>query len=312
MPVRHKFRPRVARQSHIKFLGITKLTETRYKNAVKRFFEWRKSSEFDTAQTHAELDLQLSEFINFLYQDERPTNWAGDCLAGFKRFYPACRRKLETACAYYKNWLKATKRIRALPLSPSMVQAMASFCMISGRVRLGAGLLLCFAGLLRVGELINLRLGDINCIRDNWAVLTLPDSKGAKREGKPESVIVRDVALIRMLFKCKAEGRDSDPFYGGCYRDVCLGMCEAASFFHFAHPNLTPHGLRRGGATWHFTLYFSYDRTQAHGRWKNARNAKLYIDEAGAEVGQSLVPENGRPRFERLVKCLPELMGKHF
>ncbi len=55
-----------------------KLTETRCKNAVRGFFEWRGSAEFASAATFAELDFQLSEFINYLYQDERPTGWAGD------------------------------------------------------------------------------------------------------------------------------------------------------------------------------------------------------------------------------------------
>ncbi len=89
-------------------------------------------------------------------------------------------------------------------------------------------------------------------------------------------------------------------------------MQEAADLFGFVHRNLTPHGLRRGGAAWHFTLYFSYDRTQGHGRWQNAQGAKSYIDDAGAEIGQALVPEGGRIRFARLQKCLPELICKHF
>jgi integrase len=219
MPVRHKFRPRIVRQAHIKFVGITKLTTTRYKNAVKRFFEWHKSAEFATAVNFAELDYQLSEYINFLYQDERPTGWAGDCLAGFKRFYPPCRRQLETANAYYKNWCKSTKRIQALPLTPALVQAMASFCMIEGQIRLGAGLLLCFVGLLRVGELIKLRMGEINCVRNDLAVVTLLDSKGAKHKGKPEFVMIRDESIVHILKKLKCDSCDTDPFYGGSYRD---------------------------------------------------------------------------------------------
>ena len=62
-----------------------------------------------------------------------------------------------------------------------MVQAMASYLMLAGPRRLGVALLLCFTGLLRVGDLIKLRLHELNCIKDDWAVLTLPDSKGAKR-----------------------------------------------------------------------------------------------------------------------------------
>ena len=70
-----------------------KLSVGRYKNAVKRFVEWRKSVEFATAEHFAGLDYQLGEYINFLYQDDRPTGWVGDCIAVFNRFVLPCRLK---------------------------------------------------------------------------------------------------------------------------------------------------------------------------------------------------------------------------
>ncbi len=45
---------------------------------------------------------------------------------------------------------------------------------------------------------------------------------------------------------------------------------------------------------------------------QNAQNAKLYIDEAGAEVGQALMLESGLLRFSKPQKCLLKLIRKPF
>ena len=60
-------------------------------------------------------------------------------------------------------------------------------------------LLLRFSGLLRVGEIINCKLGHFAFLKEDYAVLTLPESKGASRSGKPESVAFRDPSLIRLV-----------------------------------------------------------------------------------------------------------------
>ena len=46
-----------------------------------------------------DLDNVASEFINHLYQDDRPLSWASDFCCGIKRLYPQCRRKLDGICA---------------------------------------------------------------------------------------------------------------------------------------------------------------------------------------------------------------------
>ena len=66
----------------------------------------------------------------------------------------------------------------------------------------------------------------------------------------------------------------------------------------------TPHDLRRGGATWHFGLFSSYDRTQEHGRWSHQRTARQYIDEALAEVGLGGLSAPAIERVDRAARCL--------
>ena len=66
------------------------------------------------------------EYLNFLYQDDLPLRCTNDFLNGLQRLYPRCRLRLPTANLYFRNWQKATKRVRALPLAEETVRSMAT------------------------------------------------------------------------------------------------------------------------------------------------------------------------------------------
>ena len=70
--------------------------------------------------------------------------------------------------------------------------------------------------------------------------------------------------------------------------------------FHVFDQRLTPHCLRRGGATWHFQRHGSYDLTQELGRWKQAKVAKLYINAALAEAAAHDLPAAGAALLDRV------------
>jgi integrase len=303
---------RVVRKVHIKFESMAPKTLIKYKLAVRRFFWWRKSAGFPYPGDLTELDYQVGEFFNHLYLDESPLGWAQDCISGLKRLFPRCRRHLETATLYYGNWVKATKRVKALPFTPQMVRGMSAFSLIKGNANFAACILIMFAGLLRIGETLGLKLRHINCVKENFAIISLWWSKGAQRTGEPEVVFIRDRVLIRVINSLKKNSSAEGSLFNGSYREFCSRLQDASAFFGLAHPNLTPHGLRRGGATWHFSLFFNYDRTQQHGRWKQQQTAKGYIDEAMAELGQASLPAAGKARLHRAEALLPELLASNF
>ena len=73
-------RPRlVARRNvkaaHLKYAAITTTTMSKYRRAVKFFFLWRRQSGLAFPTSHAQLDEQFAEFLNFLYQDDYPMYW---------------------------------------------------------------------------------------------------------------------------------------------------------------------------------------------------------------------------------------------
>ena len=154
MPVASR-NPREVRK-HLKEVGVTKLTLQRYTKAVNSFVAWRHFNNIPVARGAQALDNQVGEYFNFLYQSYRPLHHAGDCLSGLKRLYPFTRRLLDTAGLYYKNWVRVTKRRKALPLSSKLVRGMAAVAVGQGNLGFALSLLIAFLGLLRTGEVLAL------------------------------------------------------------------------------------------------------------------------------------------------------------
>jgi integrase len=221
---------RFVRKVHIKFESMAPKTLIKYRVAVRRFFWWRNSAGFSYPSDLSELDFQVGEFFNHLYLDESPLGWAQDCISGLKRLFPRCRRHLETATLYYNNWSKATLRVKALPFTPNMVRGIATFSIIKGNLDFAATVLLMFAGLLRIGETLGLKLQHINCVRDDFAIISLWWSKGAQRTGEPEVVFLRDRELIRVVQSLKEKGPADARLFSGSYR-IFVQNCKRQQHF---------------------------------------------------------------------------------
>lgn len=95
-----------------------------------------------------------------------------------------------------------------------------------------------------------------------------------------ETVVVRDSCLANLLRGRMRVGNPGEFPIGTRYNDLAAATKEYDNFFVVAHPHVTPHSLRRGGATWHFKRFQNIDVVHALGRWIQARTAKLHIDEA--------------------------------
>ena len=73
MPAKRK--PRLSimvQREHIKLKGLGLVSRIRYKRAVWRFLEWRKLAELEKPRKMHVLEFVCAEFVNFLYQYERP------------------------------------------------------------------------------------------------------------------------------------------------------------------------------------------------------------------------------------------------
>ena len=130
-------------------------------------------------------------------------------------------------------------------------------------------------------------------------LISLPNTKGGMRRGCPEKVLVYDRLVITLASKILANASPVDRLLPGGWRALSNGIHSLGKCFGLVSKKLTPYCLRRGGATWHFLKYSSLDATQALGRWQQAKTAKIYIDQAAADLNSLSVPEWGRVRLQR-------------
>ena len=151
MPVKRAIKkPIEVQREHIELRGLGAVSRYRYKRAVWRFLEWRKLAELPKPSKLSHLEYQCCEFINFLYQDERPLYWAGEFLSGMKRYWIQGYRATCTAQRYYNYWVKGTHRTQALPISGELVRGMAFyFCLKTAAY--GPGLLVGFSRVVTHG-----------------------------------------------------------------------------------------------------------------------------------------------------------------
>ena len=295
---------RVARKkAPIKHEGIQAATARRYRQSLTRFFEFIAMHGRSLPQSLEQLDVEVGEYINALYQDDLPQYWGIDLLSALKRFYPRCRRSLDTGHLYIKNWTRVTKRRRAIPATRDLAMAMAVAALFEGKVRLAFSILLSFVGLLRVGEIVGATRRQFGIFGgESLLTLALPESKGAKRKGMAEQVTVYD-PLVLKLAGCLLNGLDpNEKVLGLSYGVFAHEVSRLGRMFGVSSARFTPYCLRRGGATWHFTKFGSYDATQHLGRWAQSKTAKLYIDQATAETTELQLPAWGRRRISVAVK----------
>ena len=291
---------------HLKFLGITDKTRANYKTAVSRFFSYVKHCLERPPQTPQELRHAAAEFVNFLYQDDRPLYWAGDFLSGFKRFHPSQKLMLDEASGYYKNWSNSVVRSKALPFPVEFVQVMAAVAVTEGNFELATLCLLAFAGLFRLGELFNLRLRMIDVVSDNFCIITLLSSKTTG----PVAISIKDATIISILKARVAKGRPTELLYAGSYRCISIFLRRVAFLLEIDGERFTGHGFRRGGATHLFRLVGNYDRVQSAGRWGCAKTCRSYVDEALADRALLSLTEGGRRFLQQGVSKYPEIVAK--
>ena len=98
-----------------------------------------------------------------------------------------------------------------MPLQADMVQSMASVAVLRNQPQLGLALFVGFAGLLRVGAILNLELHLITVAKAKLCILNLPASKGAKHKGQLETVLIKDPSLVKALRKRIASEDPYDP-----------------------------------------------------------------------------------------------------
>ena len=124
-----------------------------------------------------------------------------------------------------------------------------------------------------------------------------------------EAVYIKDSCLLDLLRHRINCGCPSDALVGFRYNGLSAAINKHVVFSGVAHPHVTPHSLRKRGATCHFKRCQNLDVVQYIGRWSQARTAKLYIDEVLADCNEAELSVEGRRKLNVLAK-FPDLITR--
>ena len=254
----------------------------RYSTAVLAFLTFLADSELVLCRM-TQFDEMASTWIEFLYADGQRKGLASDGLAGIQHFIPQCVGKLRQSWKLLKVWQRVEPPVRVLPLSPLVLLGMAGLAAGLKLADVAAGLLICFDGMLRSGELYHLAVGDVAFYRDR-AVLRLGLTKGGNRTGKEEMVVVNSLVAVKWLRRACC-GRSAEEMLlrkGADHFRKCFKLFLCAFSLESYHINV--YSLRRGGATWDFLSHQSMERTLLRGRWSSTSSARIYLQDAAAMI----------------------------
>ncbi|CAK0803102.1 unnamed protein product [Prorocentrum cordatum] len=236
----------------------------------------------------------VADYLEALWDDGSPRSLAADTLSGLQHLVPSLRRELKEGWRLLRTWDQNEMPSRAPPLRPEVAIALAGFALADGREDVATAILAGFNGLLRPSEML-ISAGD--CVFDHsqrTCVVNLGLTKGGKRQGCPEDVIIDDEFAYLLLRRALA----------GCAAGTALlprGLANfRASFASYLGKagldpsRIKPYSIRRGGATHHFSSLGNMALTCERGRWRSRATAKIYITEGVAALEAVAVTKQQR------------------
>ena len=276
----------------LKSLTVQPQTRLRYERARQQFYQFLASNSLTVpTQKHA-LDLLLGEYLEHLWSSGEGRGKAADTLAAIQDLQPQTKGYLALSWRLLKAWHVNEIPCRAPPLPEICLQAMIGWCIFKEEFSFGLSLMLGYYGLLRTGELLEVRANHVFVESPKRpAVVSLGLTKGGKRMGAAESV---SVSVELVLLWLKAWKTKSYPLTLLCsspshWRSLFSQCVEAVGLSEF---NFRPYSLRRGGATHWFSKHSNLDKVVVLGRWQAQRTARLYINEGLSVIAEMAVPKS--------------------
>ena len=256
------------------------------------------------AESYDELDYQIAEYLEFLWEADQKCNLAGDTISGISHQTNA-KRKLPLSWRLLGAWKRHEVPIRAPPMSRLMALAIAGAALEAADPWFALSIMIGFHAFLRTTELLTLTAAQVVVgHRTSEVVLDLGYTKGGKRSGCRELVVLDDpvtVALLRLALSNCEPGTLLVNCNPATWRAKFTQYVTAAGLEGF---NLKPYSLRRGGATAFFVFTGSIALALERGRWSQSTTARVYLTEGRVAAQNFAMPQDLVRRLEALASLL--------
>jgi hypothetical protein len=195
-----------------------------------------------------------------------------------------------------------------------VVHAIVGRALLKDDPEFALSILLGFYGMMRAGELLNVRPRDVAVSEPTSpAVLSLGLTKSGKRQGAAESIAVSVFDVVRCLYQWKNLSHKALVQSSSQWRTK---FSETLTELGLQSFEFRPYSLRRGGATLWFTKHGSFDRLLIQGRWNAPKTARIFINSGLATLAEMKIPQHPLRGFisvyrKSLEKGLPSLERTH-
>ena len=149
---------------------------------------------------------------------------------------------------------------------------------LCGAIESSLVLLLCFVGLLRIGEALALRVDDlVFCETAGRPSLVLLLRRTKQGPSESEKVVVTNMCVINVV-RTFLQWRCGLPrLTSATYPSVSRDLARVSSLLGVGFAQFTTHSFRRGGASALALAGMPMQDIMMFGRWSSERSAKLYV-----------------------------------
>ena len=286
---------------------VKKLTVERYNDSFNLFAEYLNQTKKAWPISLDEYDFVVSEYLEILWDSGEPKSMAAYTLAALNYFIPPLKKHLQRSWKLKATWDKLELPCQAIPLDLDMLFAFVGYFIKHDENSVALACIIAFNGLLRTGELLQLRAAD--CIRSaEGFLLLLNQTKGGQRRLiQDESVLISDSLTIWAVERLLRHKRPGDFLVGlspAAFRTKWNAMKANLDLLLY---RFLPYSLRRGGATWFFHQTGSFSQTMARGRWQHLKTCKLYVADAQTTLASVTLP----PATQAILWALRDFIRPH-
>jgi hypothetical protein len=267
-------------------------TLLRYCNCVTLFVDWLEQGARPIPSPLDEWDAAISDYAEHLWETGQGMQFLGDLLSGLPHFMPKVRGNLKESWKIFGTWKTIELPVRAVPFSPKVFLAMVGAALLDDDWSQAAAYLVGFICMLRTGELVGLRWGDLSFHKSpHRLVISLGTTKGGQRRGIPnETVVTDDLATIHFLAAIHNEKAYGDVLVGRSPQRFRKTFKEHLERLHIDKIHYFPYSLRRGGATSLFRATNNLPWVTVQGRWASQATARIYINDGMTAVAEQSFP----------------------
>ena len=291
----------------LKGLTVQPRTRERYQTCLDKFVDWLAGEGLTLPKRAQAMDHVVSDYLEFLWATGESKSVANNTLAALQDKEPGLKRRLAGSWRLLKAWSTAEVPRRAPPMTLLVLDAMCGWFVMKEMPLMALSLRVAFFGLLRTGELLNLKAKDVFIPSPKGpAVLSLGLTKAGARQGAAESITLHEESVLGALYRWKQRARPAEFLTAKphAWRTLFSNALEA---LRLTPLEFRPCSLRRGGATFWFNQHGSFDRLLVQGRWAASKTARIYLNDGLAQLADMTLPNSSLHVYVKLFRSTPML-----